>query len=83
MTTAPVTRDARYYAAMQMGLQSVMRLADSEIDDLIARAEKAEAAVARVRSYAKDREAYGQRGRVVHSARIATDLLAIVDNEGV
>ena len=32
-----------------------------------------------VREYAKEREAYGRRGRTVHSARIATDLISILD----
>ena len=32
----------------------------------------------KVRQYAKDREAYGKRGRTVHSARIASDLFNIL-----
>ena len=44
------------------------------------RAEAAEAKLAKVRAYAKEREAQGRYGRTVHSARIASDLLAIVDD---
>ena len=45
------------------------------------RAEKAEAKLAKVRAYAKEREEYARWGRTVHSARIASDLLAILDEE--
>lgn len=34
-----------------------------------------------IESYADEREAYGRRGRTVHSARIASDLKAILHGE--
>ena len=46
----------------------------------IAYGDWAEATIERVRAYAKEREAQGRYGRTVHSARIASDLLAIVDD---
>ena len=39
---------------------------------------KAQTTLDKVRQYAKDREAYGRRGRTVHSARIASDLFNIL-----
>ena len=38
----------------------------------------AQAVIAEVEQYARDREAYGKRGGTVPSARIATDLLGIL-----
>lgn len=35
----------------------------------------------KIRAYAEERKAYGKRGRTVHSSRIATDLLRILDGE--
>lgn len=43
--------------------------------------EEAMSALERVRTYAKHREAYGARGRTVHSSRIASDLMAILDGK--
>ena len=45
------------------------------------RAEEAEAKLAEVMDYAKDREWYGKRDRAVHSARIASDLFHLLQNE--
>ena len=57
--------------------------ADQRIASQRERAESAEARLraleADLRAYADQREAYGRRGRTVHSARIASDLRAVLD----
>jgi hypothetical protein len=82
VTGGALSRDS--YSVMTMVQATETYFSDyyeKEYRALESRADAAEAKLARIAEYAREREAYGKRGRTVHSARIASDLLAIL-NEG-